>query len=236
MTWLETSQGTLVPKRAPSRSTERRSVGRSSTPDTSQPLPMAQMLPYGAAPHAVKSEPMKFDPLKGGWVPTGNSLPTVNPHWAEQKRKEAAEAQRQRELAAKESEFVIPRSRDKPKRQTQHFEKVHEGDFRLSMKYEADLGLAPPDWSVSSKMDDPRPNGKAIFDARFIESPVGRARAGRSMVWDPRGTANAGGTKKAENWDAGAMAMAAEEDFAGLEKVWDAQEGAGVAVRRASGF
>jgi hypothetical protein len=85
-------------------------------------------------------------------------------------------------------------------------------------------------------MDDPRPNGKAIFDARFIESPVGRARAGRSMVWDPRGTANAGGTKKAENWDAGAMAMAAEEDCAGLEKVWDAQEGAGVAVRRASGF
>jgi hypothetical protein len=32
------------------------------------------------------------------------------------------------------------------------------------------------------------------------------------------------------------VAMAAEEDFAGLEKVWDAQEGAGVAVRRASGF
>lgn len=89
---------------------------------------------------------------------------------------------------------------------------------------------------MSSKMDDPRPNGVSIFDARFINTPVGRARAGRSMVWDARGTVDAGGTKKAENWDAGAMAIAAEEDFDGLEKEYTAHEGAGTVVKQASGF
>jgi len=74
------------------------------------------------------------------------------------------------------------------------------------MKTETDLGLAPPPWSTSSQMNDPRPNGRSIFDARFVESPMGRARGGRSMVWDARGTANAGGTKKAENWDANVFA------------------------------
>lgn len=129
----------------------------------------------------------------------------------------------------------IPRARDKLI-DSKHFEKPHYGNHRLDMQYEANLGLVPPDWSVTSAMDDPRPNGKAIFDARFVESPVGRARAGRSMVWDSRGSAHSGGTKKAENWDAGAMADAAEEDFDGLEKEWTAQEGAGTVVRQASGF
>lgn len=189
------------------------------------------MLPYGAAPHKVISAAMKFDPLKGGWVPVGDDTHNAGgeraypPHWNE------AIAQQEAAAAAQ-----LPRSRDKPQRVTEHFEKVHEGNFKLNMKYEVDLGLAPADWSVSSKMDDPRPNGKAIFDARFVESPVGRARAGRSMVWDPRGTAHAGGTKKAENWDAQAMADAAEEDFDGMDKVWTAQEGAGTAVKQASGF
>jgi len=189
-------------------------------------------LPHGAAPHIVVSEKMKFDPQMGGWVPRTESTHNAHgpaaypPHWSEAIAKQEAAA------AAAAS---LPRSRDKG-RHTVHYEKVHEGDFKLDMKYEVDLGLAPADWSVSSKMDDPRPNGKAIFDARFVESPVGRARAGRSMVWDPRGTAHAGGTKKAENWDAGAMADAAEADFDGMAKEWDAQEGAGVAVRQASGF
>lgn len=55
-----------------------------------------------------------------------------------------------------------------------------------------------------------------MFDARFVESPMGRARGGRSMVWDSRGTMNAGKTKKAENWDADVFAaeMADETEAA----------------------
>jgi len=180
--------------------------------------------------NTVLKEKMCFDPLKGGWVPAGDThnargTAAYPPHWSE------AVAQQEAARAA-----AIPRSRDKPQRQSHHYEEVHQGAFKLGMEYEIALGLAPPDWSVSSKMDDPRPNGKALFDARFIETPVGRAKAGRSMVWDPRGTAHAGETKKAENWDAAAMADAAEEDFAGMAKEWSAQEGAGTGVRQASGF
>ena len=45
------------------------------------------------------------------------------------------------------------------------------------------------------------------------------------MVWDARGTANAGETKKAENWDAGAMAIAAEEDFDGMAHEFNPEDG-----------
>ena len=69
------------------------------------------------------------------------------------------------------------------------------------MKEETELGIAPVDWSTPSQMNDPRPNGKPLFDARFHGTPLGRARAGRSMTWDPRGTANAGGTRRFENVD-----------------------------------
>jgi hypothetical protein len=70
---------------------------------------------------------------------------------------------------------------------TSHFESRHYSPkWRLDMQSETDLGIMPPAWSTSSKMDDPRPNGRSIFDARFIESPMGRARGGRSMVWDSR--------------------------------------------------
>ena len=47
------------------------------------------------------------------------------------------------------------------------------------------LGLSPPDWSTSSAMNDARPNGRALFDARFIHSPAARMRSGK--MFDPRG-------------------------------------------------
>ena len=55
------------------------------------------------------------------------------------------------------------------------------------MKAEEALGLAPKAWSVSSAMDDQRPNGQALLDARFFGQAMGRARGGYSMVADSRG-------------------------------------------------
>ena len=66
------------------------------------------------------------------------------------------------------------------------FNNVNMTQWRLDMKAEEYMGLAPAPWSTSSQMNDPRPNGRSIFDARFVESPMGRARAGRGS-WDPRG-------------------------------------------------
>ena len=75
------------------------------------------------------------------------------------------------------------------------------------MKTEIELGLAPPPWSVSSQMDDTRPNGRAMFDARFYGNAMGRARGGHSMVWDPMGVATTvGKLQKAENVDSAAWA------------------------------
>ena len=69
-----------------------------------------------------------------------------------------------------------------------HNERVHYSDkWRCDMKAEVDLGLAPATWSTSSRMNDPRPNGYSLFDARFVDSPMGRARAGRSIK-DRKGT------------------------------------------------
>jgi len=99
---------------------------------------------------------------------------------------------------------------------TRHFEQRHFNKWQLDMKKEADLGLMPAEWSVSSAMNDPRPNGRAMFDARFVESPVGRARGGHAMVWDAKGTAHAGGTQKAKNISVEDIADAMEEKGAGL--------------------
>jgi hypothetical protein len=155
----------------------------------------------------VARDKLVFDPVLGGWTEDNRARPQQQrafpPHYS----------------IDDTTDESLPRARDK------HYESVHHGPFQLSMAYEEELGLAPAKWSVSSKMDDPRPNGKAIFDARHIESPVGRARAGRSMVWDPKGTANAGETKKAENWDAGAMAEAAEQDFGGMAHEYSPEDG-----------
>jgi len=99
------------------------------------------------------------------------------------------------------TERTLQPSRQPPSR-TQHFEHVHTNDkWRLDMATETNLGLVAKNWSVTSKMDDPRPNGRALFDARFVHTPMGRARAGRSLAWDPRGTMNAGGAKAFENID-----------------------------------
>ena len=85
------------------------------------------------------------------------------------------------------------------------------------MKTESKLGLMPADWSTSSQMNDPRPNGRSMFDARFVGSPMGRARAGRSIVWDPRGTMNAGKTEKALNLDSNAFAADMADETAAAQ-------------------
>mgnify|MGYP006133663667 CR=1 len=59
--------------------------------------------------------------------------------------------------------------------------------WRLNLNAEATLGLVPADWSTSSQMNDPRPNGVSIFDARFQSTPMGRARGGNGVIADPRG-------------------------------------------------
>lgn len=128
-------------------------------------------------------EGMVFDPIRGGWV----SDTVVRPGQAR----------------------MLPSNYDKgasppggkgipPK----HIENVHEGPWKLDMKQEQELGLAPPDWSTSSQMNDPRPNGRAMFDARFYGNAMGRAAGGYSMLWDPVGVAqNEGKVAAAENMD-----------------------------------
>ena len=109
----------------------------------------AHELAFGAAPHFVLKQRMEFDPMKGGWIaPTAkdsthraNSAPNPPPHWA-----------------APTPGYSPPRLRDK------HIEKPHYGEFRLDMKTEVDLGIMPPKWSTTSKMDDPRPLGKQLFE------------------------------------------------------------------------
>jgi len=134
----------------------------------------------------LKMGGMVFDPLRGGWVQpdaqrAGQSR-ALPPHW------ETPVA-------------THPKGLHYASNRTHHYEEPHEGDWKLDMKAEIDLGLAPPPWSVSSKMDDTRPNGKAMFDARFSGSPMGRARGGHAMVADARGIEFAGGTQKAVNMD-----------------------------------
>mgnify|MGYP006154899091 CR=1 FL=1 len=126
-------------------------------------------LAFGAAPHEVPKDDMFFDPVRGGWVraddkygmpPQNPKPPSPPPMW---KHPDPA-------APVVKNANKIPRARDKLI-DSKHFEKPHYGNHRLDMQYEANLGLVPPDWSVTSAMDDPRPNGKAIFDARFVESP-----------------------------------------------------------------
>jgi len=140
---------------------------------------------------------MSFDPVLGGWA-------SIDAHKSSHRAKSPAKHPPHWEQPP--AGYSPPRLRDK------HIEKPHYGEFRLSMKTEIDLGIAPADWSVTSAMNDPRPLGRPMFDARFVESPVGRARGGRSMGWTPVGTADAGMTTKAENVDiVAAMADKADE-------------------------
>ena len=115
---------------------------------------------------------------------------------------------------------------------TRHFEHKHVSKkWRLDLADEARLGLAPPPWSTTSMMNDPRPNGQSsacsladtclallfcsltsvahsrlnllatVFDARWHNTPMGRARGGRSITWDARGTTHAGATVAAKSYD-----------------------------------
>lgn len=141
----------------------------------------ANELAFGAAPHFVLKEKMIFDPVMGGWTSMDAAKGTHRakspakypPHWAQ------------------------PQGGSPPRLRDKHIEKPHYGDFRLNMKTEVDLGIMPPEWSVTSTMSDARPLGRPQFDARFVESPVGRARGGRNMDWTPVGTADAGMTSSA---------------------------------------
>lgn len=146
---------------------------------------------------------MVFDPLRGGWVqPDANRAGqqrALPPHW------ETPVATHPKGLR-----YVPDR--------THHFEEPHYDNWRLDMKAEIDLGLAPPEWSVSSKMDDTRPNGKAIFDARFSGNAMGRARGGYSMVADARGMeATAGKLQRAENMDSNYFAADMADETAAAE-------------------
>ena len=130
-----------------------------------------------------------------------------------------------------EAAYAKPEPPSPPKSRTRHFEEVHYAKkWQLDMADESTLGIAPPKWSQTSQMGDTRPNGKSMFgalphssplptaaavpsrsdcccaachlaDARFHNTPMGRARGGHSMVWDSRGVASSGGTTKAVNMD-----------------------------------
>ena len=77
-------------------------------------------------------------------------------------------------------------------------DKLASGGFDVrtpfSMANEEGMGLVPSRWSTSSQMNDPRPNGRSIFDARFMDSPMGRSRAGNGVIWDPRAIVSPFGT------------------------------------------
>ena len=95
-------------------------------------------------------------------------------------------------------EATRPSRRD-TSHKTHHFEHAHHGTWTMDMKKEVSLGLAPAEWSVSSAMNDPRPNGKAFFDARFINNPIPRHNAGLKMTWDAVGLANAKAEDKVQH-------------------------------------
>ena len=139
------------------------------------------MLGSGSFPHYVPRSKLVFDPLRGGWV-----QPQV--HRAGQERAKPPHL----EAGSSPTGKHVPH----------HYEERHFGDWKLDMKSEQALGLAPPDWSVSSAMDDTGPNGQAMFDARFFGQAMGRARGGYSMIADARGMEfTAGKLEKAKNMD-----------------------------------
>ena len=71
-----------------------------------------------------------------------------------------------------------------------------EPRWRMDLNDEVALGLAPAHWSLSSQMNDPRPNGKCIFDAVYRGSPMGRARSANGIIWDPRSMTSPVGTRQ----------------------------------------
>lgn len=153
---------------------------------------------------------MVFDPARGGWVQAEASRPNqetvLPPHW-----ETPIEAVHGAHSPTKMGKW---RQVD----HTRHFESRHESSWKLDMKAEMGLGLAPPEWSTSSQMNDIRPNGKALFDARFAGNSMGRARGGYSMVADARGMeATAGKLQKAENIDSNWFATDMADETAAAE-------------------
>lgn len=130
------------------------------------------------------NERMHFDANRGGWVSGGIVRPG--------------------------EEARLPRNYESGSIKAgmgKHIENVHVGEWKLDMKREQELGLAPADWSTSSQMNDPRPNGRAMFDARFYGNAMGRAAGGYSMMWDPVGVAQkAGQVQAAVNMDSAFVA------------------------------
>lgn len=150
-----------------------------------QAKPDELMLGSGSYPHYVPKSKLIFSPERGGWV-----MP--DKHRAGQERAKPTHMEA----------GIDPADLPQGKREPTHFEQRHFGDWGLNLKKEIGLGLAPSDWSVSSAMDDPRPNGQALFDARFHGQSMGRARGGYSMIADSRGMEfTAGKLEKAANMD-----------------------------------
>ena len=112
--------------------------------------------------------------------------------------------------------------------ETREVSQDHVGTkWQFNMDDEVKLGLAPAEWSTTSQMNDPRPLGKSLFDARFVNSPMGRARGGYSMHVDARGIAQTKGqTAKAENMDSNWFANdMADETAAGNQSAMTNQYG-----------
>jgi hypothetical protein len=153
---------------------------------------------------------MVFDPARGGWVQPDAARPNqtkaMPTHWAT-----PIEAVHGAHSPSKMDKW-------RQGEHTHHFESRHESAWRLDMKAEVNLGLAPPEWSTSSQMNDIRPNGKALFDARFSGNAMGRARGGYSMMADARGMeSTAGKLQKAENMDSSWFATDMADETAAAE-------------------
>ena len=92
-----------------------------------------------------------------------------------------------------------------------HFESRHYNKWTLDMATEETLGLSPPMWSTTTGEmggKGARPLGKSLFDARFHDNAMGRARGGYSLLRDARGVgATAGELRAAENMDSNYFAL-----------------------------
>jgi len=164
-------------------------------------------LPFGSSPHMVPATSLVFDPARGGWVQPDQHRAGMQraapPHWEQPPMP--------RNIAER---IDIPIG-ERP--EPLNYEWMHDGPWKLDLKREEELGLAPANWSVTSAMNDPRPNGKSIFDARFVGNAMGRAAGGYAMMSDGRGMdASAGQLKKAQNMDSNFFAAdMADETAAG---------------------
>uniref|UniRef100_A0A7S2G5P8 Uncharacterized protein n=1 Tax=Haptolina brevifila TaxID=156173 RepID=A0A7S2G5P8_9EUKA len=169
------------------------------------------------------SQPI-FNPVLGGWTPSerigASHRAKLRAVGATNKRPSSVPQGRPAPASRPQRPYMPPRVERRQYDTLYEDYKAPDGSqdptrrdvWRLNMQMEADLNVMPSDWSLSSQMNDPRPNGVSIFDARFINTPVGRARAGRSMAWDPRGIASAGKTEKMKSIDAAAIAKDYEDE------------------------